>query len=146
MLAQLPQFLRYLSWSLEFLLVPPFLFFSVPAFFSLLILTRRQKVLARPIETRTWLLPLVVFLIFVSTLIIGVRGRVDWQQNPFPGPNTRGIRECEILALSSLATGVYWIFLMKGTRWFALSFTIFQFLMLASANFVAQMSLTGRWL
>ena len=35
---------------------------------------------------------------------------------------------------------------MKGLRWFALSLALLQLWLLAAANFIAGMSLTGTWL
>jgi hypothetical protein len=79
-------------------------------------------------------------------LTIAVLGRVDWQQNPFPGPNYWALRAEDLIDFASLILGGYWVWRMKGLRWFALSLVILQLWPLAAAGFIAAMSLTGTWL
>lgn len=144
MVGQFHFLLHHLSLSLQlFLFSVPV---SLPALIVLLRSAHREKAFSRPIETRIWLMPLLVLLIFLSVVVVGALGRVDWDQNSFSGPNSRGLVACKILAVSSLSASAYWIFQMNGKRWFAISLTAIQVAMLAGAYIVAGMSLTGRWI
>ncbi|HTZ74914.1 MAG TPA: hypothetical protein VMB47_13410 [Candidatus Aquilonibacter sp.] len=95
---------------------------------------------------RTYPIAIVQFFAFPVTLAVAVVGAVDWQQPHFPGPNHRALLTEDALLLFSLALGSYWTWKMKGVRWFAISLVLLQLWLLAAANFIAGMSLTGTWL
>jgi hypothetical protein len=46
----------------------------------------------------------------------------------------------------SLALAAFWVFRMKGVRWFALCLVIMLQLILLGALFVAGMAISGDWL
>jgi len=82
--------------------------------------------------------------IFALTVSIAVVGFVD--QTNYRGPNERALHLETALAAASAVLSIYWVIRMKGYRWYATSLSLLQLLLLAGANLVAGMSLTGRWL
>lgn len=139
-------FWTYLRWSLEFLCVPPFVYGTVVLVVSLIASAIRQRPFNKPIWKQTYTIVILQFLFFPAVLAVAVLGRVDWQQPHFPGPNYWGLRAEDLFDLGSLILGIYWVWRMKGLRWFALSLAILQLWLLAAAGFIAAMSLTGTWL
>ena len=136
----------YLRWSLEFLYEPPFAYASLLLSLNFLASVIRQRPFHKPIWKQTYFIVVLQFLFFPSVLAVAVLGRVDWQQVPFPGPNKWGLRLEDLCDLGSLILGVYWVWRMKGLRWFALSLVILQLWLLGAVGFIAAMSLTGTWL
>jgi hypothetical protein len=139
-------FWTYLRWSLEFLYVPPLVYVTVVLVLSLIASAIRQRPFNKPIWKQTYTIVILQFLFFPAVLTVAVLGRIDWQQPHFPGPNYWGLRAEDLFDLGSLILGVYWVWRMKGLRWFALSLTILQLWLLAAAGFIAAMSLSGTWL
>jgi len=133
-------------WSLEFLFLPPALCATAPIFASLCMSIVRQQPFASDVWRKTYWVVIVQFLLFAGTITVAIVGWVDWQQPIFPGPNRLGLRIVNALSLTSLLLGVYWVWRMKGKRWFATSAALFQLSMLLGAGFVAGMALTGTWL
>lgn len=136
----------YFRWSLEFLYTPPFVYGSLLLGLSFIASVIFQRPFSKPIWKRTYSIVVMQFLFFPATLAVAVLGRVDWQQPHFPGPNKWGLRAEDVFALSSLIVSGYCVWKMKGLRWFALSLAMLQLWLLAAANFIAGMSLTGTWL
>jgi len=139
-------FWTYLLWSLEFLYVPPLAYGTLLLGLSFIASVIRQRPFSKPIWKTNYSIVLLQFLFFPATLAVAVLGRVDWQQVPFPGPNAWGLRAEYVFALGSLIVGGYCVWRMKGLRWFALSLAMLQLWLLAAANLIAAMSLTGNWL
>jgi hypothetical protein len=139
-------FCTYFLWSLEFLYVPPFAYGTLLIGLSFIASVIRQRPFLKPIWKKTYYIVVLQFLLFPATLAVAVLGRVDWQHVPFPGPNKWGLRAEDVLALGSLIASGYWVWSMKGLRWFAFSLAMLQLWLLAAANFIAGMSLTGTWL
>jgi hypothetical protein len=136
----------YLVWSLEFLYMPPFAYGTLLLVLIFIASVIRQRPLSKPTWQQTYFIVVLQFLFFPATLVVAVLGRVDWQQPHFPGPNKWGLRAEDAFALGSLIVSIYWVWRMKGLRWFAVSLAMLQLWLLAAANFVAAMSLTGTWL
>ncbi|MGD1210851.1 MAG: hypothetical protein ABR973_05775 [Candidatus Acidiferrales bacterium] len=136
----------YLRWSLGFLYAPPFVYVTLLLAINFAAAVISQRPLRNPIWKRTYPFTIAQFLFFPATLAVAVIGRVDWQQPHFPGPNYWGLRAEDVFAVSSVIVGSYWIWKMKGLRWFASSLALLQLWLLAAANFIAAMSLTGTWL
>ncbi|SRR6266849_1616077 len=139
------QFEVYLRWSFEALIAPtPLLGFFFALSLSLAISTFRQK----PWRKRVWHWSYwfaLSQLFFPATIAVGVLFPAisSW---PSPQANATGERWLNFTFYGSLATGVYWIYSMKGLRWFAASLIGLQQLVLACAGFIAGMSVTGQWL
>lgn len=136
----------YLYWSLEFLYKPPFAYGTLALGLILIASVICQRPFSKPIWKRTYFIVLLQFIFFPATLAVAVLGRVDWQQPHFPTPNNWGLRAEDVFALGSLMVSIYWVWRMKGLRWFAVSLAILQIWLLAAANFIAAMSLRGTWL
>ena len=73
-------------------------------------------------------------------------GRVDWERPHYPGPNQWGLRDEDGLLAGLLILGIVSIWRAKGIRWFALSMTLLLAWVLFAAEFIAGMSLAGKWL
>jgi hypothetical protein len=139
-------FWTYLRWSLEFLYEPPFVYATLLLVSNFIASIIRQSPFRKPISKQTYFIVVLQFLFFPATLAVAVLGRVDWQQPHVPGPNYWGLRAEDLCDLGSLILGIYWVWRMKGLRWFALSLVILQLWLLQAAGFIAAMSLTGTWL
>ena len=139
-------FWTYLCWSLEFLYTPPFAYGTLLLVLNFIASVIRQRPFSKPILKKSCSIVVLQFLFFPATLALAVLGRVDWQQPHFPGPNYWGLRVEDLFDLSSLILGGYWVWRMKGLRWFAVSLVILQLWLLEAAGFIAGMSLTGTWL
>jgi hypothetical protein len=106
----------------------------------------RQRPFQKPIWKQTYAIVVLQLLFFPAVLTIAVLGRVDGQQPHFPGPNYWGLRAEALIDFGSLILGSYWVWRMKGLRWFASSLSALQLWLVAAAGFIAAMSLTGTWL
>ena len=115
-------FWGFLGWSLEFLFVPPLAYGTLLLGLSFIASVIRQRPFSKPIWKKTYSIAVLQFLFFTATLAVAVLGRVDWQQFHFPGPNKWGLRAEYVFAVGSLIVSGYWVWRMKGLRWFALQF------------------------
>jgi len=61
-------------------------------------------------------------------------------------PNSVANHVCDFLGWLSLALAAFWVYRMKGFRWFAVSVVTLLEMILAGAFFVAGMAITGDWL
>jgi hypothetical protein len=139
-------FWHYTLWSLEFLYYPPYCYGTLAIVVSLVTSVAVQHPFRKEVWKRTFSLVIVQSLCFPATIAVAAIGYVDWQVPNFPGPNNWGLRAADLLGLLSLGLGVYWVWKMKGLRWYAVSLTLLQLWFLVAANFIAGMALTGRWL
>lgn len=144
-LSYLSEFWQLTLWSFDFLVYPPFCFVSIFLVINLAGSIVRQMPFRRHKWTRMMRLPLIIFLCFPATIAISVAGYLN-PEGSFTKPNNWGLQACNLLALIALFAGVYWTYGLKGMRWFAISVTLIQIWLLACANFVAGMALTGKWL
>src|SRR5262249_12540024 len=145
-LAFLSTFWRYLIGSLEFLFAPPFYFVTVGILASFLASAFIQRHKAKEIWRRNYSLLILQFLCLPATIAVAAAGYVDWRPPNYHGPNNWGLRGEDLLALISLTLGVCWVWKMRGLRWLAISVTLLKLWLLAGANFIAGMALTGQWL
>ena len=137
-----PTFWTYFRWSLAFVYKPPFLYATLLFVGSL----AASAVFQRPFATERWRrsywVVVVQFFFFVATLAIGAAGPVNHLQPA----NRWGRWAVDAVSWISLCLGSYWVWKMKGSRWFATSVTLLQLWILFAASFVAGMALTGDWL
>jgi hypothetical protein len=139
------QFVVYSTWSIEALIIPPVLILLIPLIVSTGLAILRE----RPWRTDAWhwsyWLALTQVIFFPLIVAVGVLFPAisSW---PSPQSNIAGERWLNCAFYGSLATGVYWIYRMKGLRWFAASLIGLQQLVLACAGFIVGMSVTGQWL
>jgi hypothetical protein len=139
--------LRFSEWALEFIIVPPFCFAFLLAAISLIGAAQKQ----RPFRTRLWKphhwLAFTHLLFFAAAIVVGVLG-----ENPVTNPtiNHPADKTAKLylgaLTYGSLASCGFWIWRMKGFRWYATSLMVLAELITWSALFVAGMSITGDWL
>jgi hypothetical protein len=139
-------FWTYVRWSLEFLYRPPFIYGTFLLGLNFAASVTRQRPFRTPIWKQTYSVIIVQFLFFPAALAVAVIGRVDWQQPHSSGPNHWALQAENAFAIGSLIVSGYWAWRMKGLRWFAVSLALLQLWLLAAANFIAGMSLTGDWL
>ena len=62
------------------------------------------------------------------------------------GSNSIASIACELLGWLPLALGGFWVYRMKGFRWFAFSLVAVLQMILMGAFFVAGMAVSGDWL
>jgi hypothetical protein len=90
---------------------------------------------------------LIQFLFVPAVVAVGVLYRVS--TNPTqPRPKVNPIADwtIDILFFLSLAQSLFWVYRMKGLRWFAFCLLALQQVFLFSAVFLAGMSVSGDWL
>jgi len=145
MLTFVTAFVTYVIWSFEFLLFPPFCFVAIGVVVSLAAALIKQKPFSNS-EVRRDTLRIVAaqILILTVTISIAVLGFVDAAD--YHGPNQRALHVETALGAVSVVLSIYWVIRIRGYRWYAASLSLLQLLVLAGANFIASMSLTGRWL
>jgi hypothetical protein len=137
--------LLYSEWAIDLMLLPQILFLLAIATMSFAWSWRQQ----RPLKNRLWKhyhwLFLTHLLFFACAIYLGVLF-----ENPHPGtayPIARSaIRGLGILWYGSFASCAFWIWRMKGFRWFASSLMVLVEMPIVGALFVAGMSVTGDWL
>jgi hypothetical protein len=140
-------FWTYSLWSLEFLfVVPQMLVVFLFATLSLAIASWKQ----RPFQSRLWKrshwLVLTQLLFFPIVICIGVLYPADGPSFLRPTPNSTANHVCDFLGWLSLALAAFWVYRMKGFRWFAISVVTVLEMILLGAFFVAGMAITGDWL
>jgi hypothetical protein len=104
----------------------------------------------RPIRSQHWKryywLVLTQWLFVPAMVAVGVLYGYDDDPKPTLKVNPFGVPMIDILFWLSLALGLFWIYRMKGVRWFAFSLIALQQAFLFGALVVANMSITGSWL
>jgi hypothetical protein len=146
MLSFLSTFQTYFLWSVEFLVVPPYRYITLFVAINLAASIIKQRPFKRSNWVRTVRFPAIVFLCFIATIAVAAGGYVSVNHISIAEPNHWGLRACHLLAFMSFGAGTYWIYRLKGLRWFAVSVTFLQLWLLAGANFIAVMALTGDWI
>jgi hypothetical protein len=135
-------FMRYLWWSVEILFyLPPFCFVTPFIVVGVVVSIFIQKPFGREIWNRRYPIAILQFACYPATLLVAAIGAVNG-----PEPSQWGFRATYALALLSLGIGIYWVCLMRELRWYATSVVVLQLWLLAGANLIAGMALTGRWL
>jgi len=139
------QFWTLTVWSIQSLFyMPPLTALFILALLSLSLAAWKQRPLQSPRWKRSHWLVLTQLLFFPAVISIGVL-------YPAPGPSfyhpeSVASRVCDFLGLLSLALGAFWVFRMKGVRWFAISLVAALQMILMGAFFVAGMAVSGDWL
>jgi hypothetical protein len=133
--------------ALEFMLLPPIPLIVVIASGSLACAGIKQT----PFRTQAWKThPWFVFshlVFFAAAIAVGVHWAVPLTGPPSTRfPNRAGVRYLDAVMYSSFASCVFWIWRMKGFRWFAGSLMVLMEVPVLGALFVGGMSVTGDWL
>src|SRR5262245_23454038 len=144
---QIQTALRFSGWAFGFVVVGPLSIVALVVSASFVWAALKQ----RPFHYRLWKplhwLALSQLLFFPAAIAVGVL----W---PSPttspalrhDPNRAAMLCLNVLWYASLASGVFWIWRMKGFRWFAGSLMALIELPTLGALFVAGMSVSGDWL
>jgi hypothetical protein len=139
-------FWKYSVWSLEFLFVSPVLVIFLAAAVSLSLAFWKQ----RPFQSNSWKrshwLVFTQLLFFPIVIAIGVLYPADGPSYLRSAPNSIANRACDFLGWFSLTLAAFWVYRMKGLRWFAVSLVTVMEIILVGAFFVAGMAITGDWL
>jgi hypothetical protein len=140
-------FLRFAEWALEAVLIPRVLVVFVLALTSLTLAAITQK----PIERRLWKpyhwLVLTHLLFFPAVIAAGI----IWA-NPITNPTVphqaieAGRRCLDVLMYASFASCVWWVWRMRGFRWFAVSLMLLAESLVFCGLFISGMSVAGDWL
>ena len=139
-------FSRYLKWSLEFLFVWPLWLVTIALAANFGAALIRKWPFRHDRWSQTYWLIFVSLLFIPATIAIGVLGTIDPSMVPRPKPSTLAVWMSNGLLAASLASGMYWVYRMKGLRWFALALTLLQLWILLGAGFITGMALSGDWL
>ena len=131
--------------ALEFAFFPPLLLAFAFAALSFLWAALKQ----RPFYNQLWKpyhwLVVTHALFFPAAIAAGVR-----RPNPTPSfyhpPSRSGMLCLDAVTYGSLLSCAFWIWRMKGFRWWAASLMVMAELVVWGALFVAGMSITGDWL
>ena len=138
-------FQRFSIWSLEFLTLPPVTIVAIACWTSLVSACVWQRPLSKGKWHPSYWLILTQLLYFPVTVTIGV-----WFPASGAGPhrelNVVGQRALDATFYLSLMTACFWVYRLKGLRWFAASAIACQQLLILGAGFIAGMSVTGDWL
>ena len=139
-------FWRLFRWSLDFLFVGPMWLLTLALVANLgAALIRTWHLRHRQWNKEYWLV--FAGLLFVPlTIAIGVVGWIDPSVVPRPKPNAVAVWANNGLDIAFLLFGIYWIYRMKGLRWFAVAVMLMQLWLLFCAGFFAGMALSGDWL
>jgi hypothetical protein len=133
-------------WSLNTMLLPPFAAILVLATTSLILAARKQ----RPFRSETartfrWA-SLTHLLFFPAILVAAIYMPADGSKGrPFT-PNQSGEAAVRMLMYASLASCAFWIWRMKGIRWFAASLMTLMEVPVFGALLIAGMAVTGDWI
>lgn len=139
------RFWTYSVWSLEFLFVMPrMLIILLFATVSLTLAFWKQRPFDNPLWKRSHWLVLTQLLFFPIVICIGVLYPADTPSYLRTTPNS--VACCDFLGWLSLALAAFWVYRMKGLRWFAVSVVTVLEMILVGAFFVAGMAITGDWL
>jgi hypothetical protein len=139
------QFGVYSVWSLQALTLPHVLVILIFCLVILVVECVRHKLLRSELWRGHYWLVLTQLLFFPAIIGVGVLypSASTW---PNPQPNAVGNLWLDVLFWGSLLMGAFWIYRMKGLRWFAAGLVGLQQVVLAGAGFIAGMSVTGQWL
>jgi len=138
------QFFTYSLWSLEALALPPLLIISICAATSLAVAYSRQEHLMRELWRRSYWFVFTQLLFFPVVISLGVL-------YPASGPSfytkvSTATRVTDVLSWMSVALAAFWVYRMKGFRWFACSLVVLLEVILLGAFVVSGMALSGDWL
>ena len=141
--------LKFASWGLEVpLLIPSLAFVFFPSVISLVWAAIKQ----RPFRAEKWRpyhwLVFSHFLFFLAAVVVGVVGGNPSTDPPYlPHPPIAGaVRALDLVTYGSYASCVFWVWRMKGFRWFAVSLMIAAESITFGALFIAGMAVSGDWL
>jgi len=139
--------LQFSGWALEAVLLPPVCFVFAVAAMSFVLAAWKQ----RPVQTRLWKpyhwLFLTHLLFFAAAILVAVLLENPVSNPTIPHHASASARVwLDILTYGSLVSYAFWVWRMKGFRWFAFSLMFLAELSVWGALFIAGMSIAGDWL
>jgi hypothetical protein len=144
-------FWAYFRWlvvqSFGFALFPPVQYTLLALGLGFIVSAAWQKPYRPSLwRTRYWLI--FTQLLFVPALaVIGTLYRVILDPTkPLPKENAVANWSINILVLLSLGLSFFWVYRMKGIRWFAFCVLAIQEVFVLGAMFIAGMSISGDWI
>ena len=143
----LATFLRFAEWALEAVLIPRVLIVCVLAVTSLALAAVRQKPYSRGLWKPYHWLVLTHLLFFPAVIAAGI----IWA-NPITNPTVphhaieAGRWWLNVLMFASFASCVWWVWRMRGFRWFAVSLMLLAEVLVFCSLFISGMSVAGDWL
>jgi hypothetical protein len=139
------QFFTYSVWSLEAVVaLPPFPIIFICAAISLAVSFFRQKPLENTLWKNSHWLVFTQLLFFPIVISLGVL-------YPASGPSfytkdSAASHVADVFCCLSIILAAFWVYRMKGFRWFACSLVLLLEIILLGAFFVSGMALSGDWL
>ena len=133
------------GWSIKSLIALPLLLILLfVACLSLALAFAKQ----RPFQNSLWRsshwLVLTQLLFFPAVISLGVLCPASGP-SAFHGESTAS-RAYELMGLLSILLGAFWVYRMRGFRWFAFSLVAVLQIILMGAFFIAGMAVSGDWL
>jgi hypothetical protein len=139
------QFWTYSLWSLQLVVMfPRLLMVLAVATVSLVFSCIKQIPFQSPQWKRSHWLVLTQLLFFPIVISIGVLYPAA-SVNRGAAVSTAN-KVSQVLGWLSLVLAVYWIYRMKGLRWFAASLVLLIQVILMGAFFISGMAVSGDWL
>jgi hypothetical protein len=135
--------LRYSLWALEAMMLPPLCILLPLAVVSLIWAWHRQQPMHRQLWRPAHWLVLSHLLFFGAAILIGTLFSYDRAARAIDHRADQGLN---VLFYGSLLSCAFWIWSMKGFRWFAASLMATIECLIVGALFIAGMSVTGDWL
>jgi hypothetical protein len=138
--------LRFSEWALESILLPPFAVAFAIAAVSFVWAGQKQSPFKRRLWKRHHWLVLTHLLFFAAAIVVGVR----WA-NPITSYNLPHQAVpiakvlLDVLFYGSLASCAFWIWRMKGFRWYATSMMALAEVPVMGALLISAMSIAGAW-
>jgi hypothetical protein len=138
--------LRFAEWALEAMLIPPVLVVVVLAMRSLILAATKQEPFRRGLWKRYHWLVLTHLLFFPAAIASGIiwANPITNRTIPHQGIDA-GQRWLDSLMYASFASCIWWIWRMRGFRWFAVSLMLLARVPVFCALFISGMSVSG-WL
>lgn len=132
--------------SLQGLYVWPLFLITLTVIANLLVALVHRWPFHRERWRRQYWLVFLSLLFIPITIAIGEVGWADSQMSPRVMPSMLLLWINNGLFIASVALGIFWVYRMKGLRWFAFAFALIQLWVLILAGFIAGMALTGDWI
>jgi len=138
------QFWTLSVWSLQSLLYTSLLLLLIAACLSLVLAFWKQRPSSCPLWKSSHWFVLTQLLFFPMVISIGVL-------YPAPSPSSYHASSTAgwvsgLLGWLSLALAAFWVYRMKGVRWFAFSLVAILQIILMGAFFISGMAVSGDWL
>jgi hypothetical protein len=140
--------LRFSAWALEgTVFLPPLSIALVLSTVSLVWAGIKQ----RPIRTERWRpyywLVVTHSFFFVAAIAVAVFGANPITNPTVPHPPIPAAKHClDFVTLGSFVSCGFWVWRMRGMRWFATSLMLVAEVITYGALFIAGMAVSGDWL